>query len=264
MNKYTLKANGVKWILAIIVVPRKKIAGILAIILILTGIMFYAAHYEQALRTESILRNLTIVIDPGHGGVDGGTRDDQGNMEKDINLAIGLKLWGQLRQSGLNVLITRETDTDLSPFISGRTGRHRKDLLARIQKARENRSLFLLSIHCDWSEARYRRGVVAFYNYLSPLSKMLALSIQEELNRVQDKPQKAAPGNYFIIRQHGVTGVLVEVGFLSNAEDAKQLRDPTYQEKLALAIAAGILKKCRIHIPEKRPTESECPAGNGF
>ena len=216
------------------------------ILLTLISIIFTTVGLR--LQTQSPLRRLTILIDPGHGGVDGGTADDEGNLEKEINLRVALALREQLKQSGLRVLMTRESDTDLSPFISGKTGRHRRDLLARVEKAKKSKSLFLVSIHCDWSEARQKQGLFVFYNYLSPASKELALSIQEEVNKVQKNSKKAAPGKYFIIRQRGITGVLVEVGFLSNREDAVLLKKKEYQETIALAIGKGILKYCRKYV----------------
>lgn len=202
---------------------------------------------ETLRKAQSVLRKLTILIDPGHGGIDGGTQDYRGNLEKDINLSIGLHLKNQLQQSGLNVLITRESDVDLSPFISGKKGRHQRDLLARIKMAKENNSLLLISLHCDYSTASYRYGAVAFYNYLSPISKEFALAVQEEVNKIQRKPQKAVPGKYYLIRQHKLTGIIIEVGFLSNHEEADLLQDVKYQEKLALAIGRGILKKCQTY-----------------
>lgn len=186
-----------------------------------------------------------IVIDPGHGGVDGGTSDEQGVLEKEINLAVALRIRDYLKQSGVNVVLTRTTDTDLSPFVPGKTGRHRRDLSARIKKAKEVKGLFLVSIHCDWSADKKRRGAVVFYNPNSSTGKKLAATIQEELNKIQAVPQKEVPGRYFIITQSGVTGVLVETGFLSHPEEAGLLRNPVYQDRLARAVAAGILRLCR-------------------
>lgn len=232
----------------LIFLPRKIIIRVLYGLLLFTITCFLLATGLHQ-RTQGPLGELTVVIDPGHGGVDGGTADHTGTLEKEINLAIALALRDQLKQSGLNAIMTRETDTDLSPFISGKIGRHRRDLLARVQKARQAQSHILLSIHCDWSEAHHKQGSVVFYNYLSAPSKELALLIQEELNKVQKKPQKAAPGKYYIIRQKGLTGVLIEVGFLSNRGDAALLKSPDYQETLALAISKGVLKYCQQFLP---------------
>jgi len=222
-------------------IRRAMIIG-LGIILILAGL---TASLFQNLRIQGRLSRLTLLIDPGHGGVDGGAQDARGNLEKNINLAIGLKIREQLRESGINIIITRESDMELAPFLAGRTGRHRRDLNSRITKAKENNCLFLVSIHCDSSSDERRYGTYTFYNYLSNESKELALSIQTELNRLSRKSRKAAPGKYLVIREKGVTGVLIEVGFLSNHQEANRLQDDDYRNRLALAIAGGILKYCR-------------------
>lgn len=207
-----------------------------------TGLIFLLF---QVTKTQGILGRLTVVIDPGHGGVDGGTADYQGNLEKNINLKIALKIREQLRQSGLRVVMTRDRDADLAPFLAGRKGRHRRDLMGRINKALAARGLVLVSIHCDYSVDPKKQGAVVFYNYYSEASKEISGLIQEELNLVQDKAGKIAPGKYLIIRQKAITGVLVEVGFLSNQVDAGKLQTDQYQEQLAVAISKGILRYCR-------------------
>lgn len=199
-------------------------------------------------QAQGSLSRLTVVIDPGHGGVDGGAQDSQGNLEKNINLQIGLEVAKQLRQSGLKVLLTRQTDTDLAPFRSGKGGRHRRDLLRRIELALRYKSMFLVSIHCDSSVATQKKGAFIFFNWRSSASKGLAQAVQDEINLVQVKPGKIAPGKYLVIRQSGVTGVLVEVGYLSNREEAAMLRNPEYQSRLGLAIARGILRYSRNYL----------------
>lgn len=207
-----------------------------------TGLIFLLF---QATKTQGVLGRLTVVIDPGHGGVDGGTADWQGNLEKNINLKIALKLREQLRQSGLRVVMTRDRDVDLAPFLAGRKGRHRRDLMGRINKALSARCFALVSIHCDYSQDPRKQGAVVFYNYHSQAGKDLASLIQEELNLIQERPGEIAPGKYLIIRQKVITGVIVEVGFLSNQVDAGKLTTDQYQEQLAIAISKGILRYCR-------------------
>jgi N-acetylmuramoyl-L-alanine amidase len=231
-------------VLIICIIKQRFLTGLfsLGILFGFTGLIFLLF---QATKTQGVLGKLTVVIDPGHGGVDGGTADSQGNLEKDINLKIALKIRKQLRQSGLRVIMTRNRDTDLAPFLPGRKGRHRRDLMSRINKALTARGFVIVSIHCDYSADSRKEGAVVFYNYQSELSKELAGLIQEELNLVQEKAGKIAPGKYLIIRQKAITGVLVEVGFLSNRIDTGKLQTDQYQEQLAVAISKGILRYCR-------------------
>ena len=229
----------------IVCIIKQKILRYLIGLGILFGFTSLIFLLFQVTKTQGVLGKLTVVIDPGHGGVDGGTADSQGNLEKHINLRIALKISKQLRQSGLRVIMTRNRDMDLAPFLAGRKGRHRRDLMGRINKALAAWCFALISIHCDYSVDSRKQGAVVFYNYHSETSKEISGLIQEELNLVQEKAGKIAPGKYLIIRQKAITGVLVEVGFLSNRIDAGKLQTDQYQEQLAAAISKGILRYCR-------------------
>jgi N-acetylmuramoyl-L-alanine amidase len=216
--------------------------------LLFLGGLFLLSLLAGALSPSGLLSSPpgpVVVIDPGHGGVDGGTGAPGGTLEKEINLAIALRIRDHLGACGVNVVMTRTTDTDLSPYRPGKSGRHRRDLAARIEKARKAGAACLVSIHCDWAGDKKRRGAVAFYNPRNHAGKELAHLIQEELNKIQAIPQKAAPGNYFVLNQTGLTAVLVETGFLSHPEEARLLGTPAYQSQLARAIANGILRYFR-------------------
>jgi N-acetylmuramoyl-L-alanine amidase len=225
----------------VIVYLSKREIRVLGLLLGLGCLVGMIVYQYQTVMVQSWLGRITVAVDPGHGGVDGGAQDCQGNLEKDINLAIGLAVEKQLRQSGLTVVMTRRTDTDLAPFHSGQSGRHRRDLNRRIEIARQNRCQCLVSIHCDASEATRKKGAFVFYNWRSSLSRNLAEAIQHELNQVQARPGKIAPGKYLVIRQEGLPGVLVEVGYLSNQEERQLLQNRSYQAKIGLAITRGIL-----------------------
>jgi N-acetylmuramoyl-L-alanine amidase len=230
--------------MVIILLSRREIRwlGIILGVGCLIGTVIY--RYRPFL-TQGRLGRLTVALDPGHGGIDGGAGDSWGNLEKDINLAIGLEIEKQLCQSGLSVVLTRRTDTDLDPFCSGRPGRHRRDLLRRIAIARSRRCLFLVSIHCDSSTESRKSGAFVFYNWRSSRSKRLADAIQQELNQIQARPGRSAPGKYLVIRQDGLPGVLVEAGYLSNPKEAQLLQNPRYRTEIALAISRGILRYLR-------------------
>ena len=200
-------------------------------------------------KTQSSLQELRVLVDPGHGGVDGGTCDSQGNPEKQINLNIALRIREHLHQSGLHVILTREKDMDLAPFSFFKRGRHLRDLMARIRKARGNRCLFLVSIHCDWSKDQQQSGAKVFYNHQSPVGRRLAEVIQSELNIFQQMNRKVAQGEFYMLKQRGVAGVIIEAGMLSNRYEALKLQNPNYQEQLALVIAKGVLKFCRQYLP---------------
>lgn len=217
------------------------LGGFLLALFLITGII--SCGLIDIYREETFARigEIMVLVDPGHGGVDGGTSDRWGNLEKDINLAMGQQIARQLQSGGMRVIMTRDRDLALAPF-NGQSGRHRRDLQERIRRARERDCLFLVSVHCDWSRDTTESGAKVFYNALEPQSKQLATLIQEDLNKVQTRQRKAAPGKYLIIRQKEVTGVIVEVGFLSNSAEALLLQNERHRTRLALAIARGILR----------------------
>ena len=224
----------------LIAIRRKRIGiGVVGVLLITAAILSFSLtrNYRETIQQ---IGDMIILLDPGHGGVDGGTRDAWGHLEKDINLVLGKEIQSQLKASGMQVVMTREQDVALAPF-TGKPGRHSRDLQERIRRARQHQCLFLISIHCDWSQDPSETGAKVFYHAAVPESKQLALTIQEQLNRIQQRQRKAAPGKYFVIRQQGVTGVIVEVGFLSNSQEARSLQKKEFQRQLALAIAQGIL-----------------------
>jgi N-acetylmuramoyl-L-alanine amidase len=238
----------------IIIISREKIWLLLGgLLFAITSLSIYTALFTDVWKVQSSLSELRVLIDPGHGGVDGGAKDSQGNLEKQINLKIALYLRDHLRQSGLHVVLTRETDIDLAPFSLLERGRHRRDLLARIHKARDNKCLLLISIHCDWSKDPHQQGAKVFYHIQSSTGRRLAEVIQRELNTLQQISNRASSGEFFIIKQQGVNGVIVEVGMLSNFNEAKMLQNQNYQEQLALAIAKGILEFCCNYLPKEPP-----------
>ena len=198
--------------------------------LLALGALALAFLLAGAFSPSGLIRSLiaetgpVVVVDPGHGGVDGGTSDQEGTLEKDINLAIALRLRDHLRAGGVKVVMTRTTDTDLSPFRPGKSGRHRRDLAARIEKARNTRAVCLISIHCDWAGDK-DGGAVVFYNPRNtPVLSWLADPgrIEQDTSRTP----KRRPWQFFHPQPNGLTAVLVEAGFLSIRK--KRLPEPRF------------------------------------
>ena len=187
-----------------------------------------------------------IVLDPGHGGEDGGAMSDDKMMEKDINLDIALKLQKLLELSGFQVVMTREADIAINdPDL--KTVRERKvsDLHNRLKILEEYPNGVLLSIHQNhFSDGKYY-GAQIFYSQNTEESKILAENIQKEIvtliqpeNKREIKP---ASDSIYLLWNAQVPAVIVECGFLSNDAEAKKLGDSTYQNQMAFAIYQGFL-----------------------
>lgn len=185
--------------------------------------------------------SFVVVIDPGHGGFDPGKVSPDGVDEKDINLDIALKLKVCLQDMGYLVFMTRESDISLDDADAA----HRKssDLAARMKLAHDTCADLYISIHQNSYSAEYVHGAQVFYYSTSADGKALAESIQSRLISDADPDNtRDAKGNtqYLVLADSPCTSVIVECGFLSNADECSRLCDETYRQTLAAAIAAGV------------------------
>ncbi len=207
----------------------------------------------------------TIVLDAGHGGIDGGAVSMSGVMEKNINLAIAQEVSALAAADGWNVVMTREKDKGLYSDVIGdgtdaveiknkRSIRSLKteDLKERVKVIEKEKPLVAVSIHLNsFKQDRSVHGAQTFYpkgiadKSIEEESKRLAECIQEEIIKgVQDGTERAALGkkDVLLFKKPSAPTVIVECGFLSNREDETKLQDPEYQKKIAAYIYEGILK----------------------
>ncbi len=201
------------------------------------GICFFALA-----RTAAESMRLTIVIDAGHGGVDGGVVGTQtGTKESDINLALARELRLEFEDAGFTVVMTRPTEAGLYGVAT--TGYKRRDMQRRAEIIRENAPAAVISVHQNFFSQASRRGAQVFFREEIPQSKTLACSIQTALNGMPEcvKRSEALAGDYFVLNCADVPAVIVECGFLSNPEDEALLITAEYRRKLAKTIAAGTI-----------------------
>lgn len=183
---------------------------------------------------------VVVIIDAGHGGMDGGTKSADGIKESGVNLEISLRLRDMLRFLGMDSLMTRTEDTGLDR--EGTTVREKKnsDLRNRVRLVNETHNGFLISIHQNhFAQSRYS-GPQVFYATGAD-SQAFAEVMQQNLNSLlapdSNRSCKAAQGVY-LMEHIKKPGILIECGFLSNPAEAGKLQDPLYQKKLAAVIAA--------------------------
>lgn len=188
----------------------------------------------------------TLIVDAGHGGEDGGAVSITGVPESGVNLAIALKLDQILGLYGAPPTLLRSEDISIHDPSAG-TLREKKvsDLHNRVALVNELPGAVLLSIHQNsLPSSPSTRGAQVFWNRQEGAEE-LASSIQESLNGAvnagHEKKAAQVPSSVYLMKEITAPGVLVECGFLSNAAETEQLKDPAYQTKLAAAIAAGVL-----------------------
>ena len=187
-------------------------------------------------------RNYTVVIDPGHGGTDPGSIGYKTKIhEADLNLKLSLMLKSKLENSGINVVMTRENE---KAMIEGSGRKWKKaDMEARKELIKETRPNMVISLHQNSYTNHSLRGAQVFYDKSSEISKNIAECIQGEFKEHLDKSIKAtSPGDYFMLKCSLAPSVIVECGFLSNAEEEQLLLTPDYQEKIVNCIYKGIVK----------------------
>ena len=215
--------------------------AVIVIFLLSIGLYNYADNQPAPQTNPDIL-----VIDAGHGGMDGGAVGNEGTLEKDINLKVAMYLKEIAEKNGKQVIMTRTEDTSLHTTDSAKIrNQKRSDLENRRQILQNNYTGIFVSIHMNKYESADVKGAQVFYAN-NDTSRNLANKIQTSLiNGLADgnkRVAKPAPSNLYIFKGCNSTAVVVECGFLSCPEEEKLLATEEYQKKLAQCIYDGIYK----------------------
>ena len=180
----------------------------------------------------------TVVIDVGHGGADGGVvGSETGVKESDINLGVAKSLRHFLREAGYSVIMTREKDVDLAT--DGQDFK-KSDMQARKKIIEDASPDIMVSIHQNFYPLRSVHGAQVFYAATSEVSKGYAERMQEVLNATLSCDRAAKSGDYYVLTATSCPALLVECGFLSNAEEERKLVTPEYQREVAYSVYTGI------------------------
>lgn len=227
---------------------RLKALGAVSAILLAVALFFFAAGKVKNGITVSSVRpdSPVIVIDPGHGGMDGGAIGSGGTVEKDLNLDISLRLRDFLAVSGFRVVMTRDSDVAIyDDGVKGTREQKKSDMHNRLKIMEDIPGAIVLSIHQNqFTQSRYS-GAQMFYGRNNPMSQKLAGSIQSSFKNLlqPDNKREIKPGgkDLYLLWQCENPIVLVECGFISNPEECQKLQDPEYQREAAFAVLAGLL-----------------------
>lgn len=185
-----------------------------------------------------------VAIDPGHGGPDPGAIGVSGSREKDITLAIALKVEQVLKHAGIETVMTRTGDYDL---VRGEDVPHRQreDLTRRAALVNRSNAQLFVSLHANSFPSATWSGAQTFYLNEDEDSFRLATHVQSalvrELRDLGPNRRRAASADLRILRDVNVPAVVIEVGFLSHPEEESLLQQTEYQARVAQAIANGIL-----------------------
>ena len=191
--------------------------------------------------------SVDLILDAGHGGMDGGAVSASGVCEAPINLAICQKAQILFGFCGMNALMTRtdESSLDYDPAATARINKN-ADLKARLRLGQQHPDCAFLSIHLNQFRAEKYHGAQVFYSENHPGSLTLACVLQEQLRLALDPNNtricKPSPERVFLMKNLLSPAVTVECGFLSNPEECARLQQEDYQMKIALALVSGYSK----------------------
>lgn len=235
-----------------VIAPNKiKIRFYLGMVLVIIfSVLTVGSHIIDNLAVDTAssdnFQNKTVIIDAGHGGIDGGTSASDGTVEKNLNLQISVKINEILSSFGIKTVMTRTDDEDLSDD-NASTIRQKKvsDIKNRLSIINETEDAVFVSIHQNHFTREKYSGAQVFYSKNDPLSQVLAEKIRFQLITVlqpdNTREIKQSGSEIYLLHHAKVPAVMVECGFLSNYNETQLLKNEEYQQKLAFTIAMGII-----------------------
>lgn len=195
----------------------------------------------KAVGINNVKTKKTVIIDPGHGGIDVGTVGIDGSLEKNINLSISLDLYDYLMVSGINTVLTRDGDYEVYRAGEKRT---KSDLYNRMDFINSVPDSILISIHQNHFENEAEWGTQVWFSPNDEISPTLAdkilRSVKKNIQPENKRENKVSDNSYYILYKAQKPSVMVECGFVSNKNENNKLQDKEYQKDMAYSILAGI------------------------
>ena len=222
----------------------KKLAAAVLLVLIAVCSRYGSLRSQPVLAADQT--PCRIVIDPGHGGEDGGATGVAGTRESDLNLAVSLRLQALLRLFGHEPVMVRTTDTAVYSAGAGTISEKKvSDIHNRVRLVNDTPGALLVSIHQNFFTQGKYSGAQVFYAddaYSRELAQQMQAQLRASLDPGNRREAKAASGTVYLMNHIQTPGILVECGFLSNAVEEARLNTPAYQTRLAMTMAAVLLQ----------------------
>lgn len=216
------------------------------------GVQGILSRKQNTVAADGKEDSISIVIDPGHGGEDGGCSSENGILEKDLNLSISADVCAILNAAGYSTVMTRTEDTLLYDMYQDRNDYkgYKKiyDLKNRMRFTQELQAKYFVSIHMNkFTDPEYS-GLQVYYSPNDPgsmrMADMIQTYVQKYIQPENDRQTKASTKGIYLLHRMNIPAVLVECGFLSNSEEAELLADASYRKTLSLGIACAIMEYC--------------------
>lgn len=224
-------------------VQNKRLVVILSVVVLGLALIF-AINLKSFLTVFEDSTTKVILIDPGHGGIDGGACSSDGVCEKNINLSIALKLDELLKKDGYKIVLTRYEDEGL--YTEGKSVRDKKieDLNKRVAMKKDMECDLFISIHLNKFPQADCKGAQVWYSRHEDsmeFANLVQENLKTDLDPSNKRKAKPAETHYKVLRANdNMPGVIVECGFLSNQEEARKLSTDEYQTKIAESLYKSI------------------------
>ncbi|MCD8067337.1 MAG: N-acetylmuramoyl-L-alanine amidase [Lachnospiraceae bacterium] len=217
-----------------------------ALVLLKEAAAYRARTVDSSARLDTVnasSQSFTVVIDSGHGGIDPGNVSSDGTLEKDLNLAIALKLQAFLEANDVTVVMTRTDDSGL--YSESSSNKKVEDMKNRVALMEEAAPDLVVSIHQNSYSGSSIKGAQVFYYATSEKSKRLAEILQESLiERLDPDNTRQAKANdtYYLLKKTSLPIVIAECGFMSNPAELELLKSDSYQSRAAWVLCIGIME----------------------
>ena len=228
-----------------VTIDLKRLIKIVIVVVLLIAAIIFVKLFISSGGLKSVIsqdNRSTLVIDAGHGGIDGGAISDSGLKESDINLAIALKTEALAHFLGVDTVMTRETDTDNS---ENKAYSEHDNLVERAKLANSTENAVLISIHQNKFPSAVVSGAEVMYSDNDD-SKTLGLLTQGNLVALLDtanrRVARPAPKELLLTSTAECPTILVECGFMSNPQEVQKLASNEYQLKIAVILSGSYIQ----------------------
>ena len=220
----------------------------LIIALLMLSLLFLSQLVNRSNRQPMVTWNespITVIIDAGHGGVEGGTSGENGVLEKELNLDLAKRVNELFKAAGINTVMTRDEDRLLYDPLSDYKGRKKiLDMQERLRIASKHDNAIFISIHMNSFPEKKYSGLQVYYSNNNTDSERIANAVQKTtafyLTPANDRKIKIGKDIYLLDRLH-IPALLIECGFLSNPEECARLSTEEYRNELAFWIFYAVI-----------------------
>ena len=222
---------------------KKFLKGLFIAVFAFVCLTAFIGLRSEAGETDKNVSSFTVVIDAGHGGIDGGVIGKITKVkESELNLAVTFELQKCFENAGIKTVLTRSSSGGLYGLPT--TGFKKRDMQKRKEIITGSNADVVISIHMNYYSSSLRRGAQVFFKQGSEQSRLLASCMQENLNNMKEASRNCEilKGDYYVLNVAEASAVLVECGFLSNPEDEALLTNKEYQAEIAYTIFRGVIE----------------------